>query len=128
MNHALADTSIFIAREGQRFVQEELIPPLLFVSVITYAELRAGVLATSDATSRARRLSTLEAIPSEAIVPISASVAEVWASLRVSLRDAGKSMKVNDSWIAATAISLDVPIVTQDADFEGVPGLVTIRV
>jgi predicted nucleic acid-binding protein len=27
-------------------------------------------------------------------------------------------MPVNDSWIAATALALDVPVVTQDSDYD----------
>lgn len=34
----------------------------------------------------------------------------------------------NDSWIAATAIARDLPIVTQDDDYDGIPGLEVIRV
>jgi predicted nucleic acid-binding protein len=37
-------------------------------------------------------------------------------------------LPVNDSWIAATAISLGTPIVTQDDDYGDVPGLEIIRV
>jgi len=37
-------------------------------------------------------------------------------------------MPLNDSWIAATAMSLGVPMVTQDADYVSVPGLDVIRV
>ena len=37
-------------------------------------------------------------------------------------------MPVNDSWIAATAISLGVPIVTQYDDYVDVPGLPVIHV
>jgi hypothetical protein len=37
-------------------------------------------------------------------------------------------MPVNDSWIAATAISLGVPVVTQDEDYVTVPGLDVIHV
>jgi predicted nucleic acid-binding protein len=37
-------------------------------------------------------------------------------------------MGVNGAWIAATAIALGVPLVTQDADFDGVPGLDVVRV
>ena len=33
------------------------------------------------------------------------------------LRDSGQRMPVNDSWIAATALALGVPVVTQDDDF-----------
>jgi len=33
-----------------------------------------------------------------------------------------------DSWIAATALALGVPVVTQDDGYAGVPGLPVIRV
>jgi predicted nucleic acid-binding protein len=46
----------------------------------------------------------------------------------VALRDLGRRMGVNDSWIAATAIALEVPLVTQDEDCAEVPGLRVIRV
>ena len=44
------------------------------------------------------------------------------------MRDTGKRMPVNDSWIAATAMSLGVPVVTQDEDYVEVVGLEVIRV
>jgi len=37
-------------------------------------------------------------------------------------------MPVNDSWIAATAMTLGVPVVTQDDDDVGVAGLSVLRV
>jgi hypothetical protein len=37
-------------------------------------------------------------------------------------------MPVNDSWIAATAMALGVPVVTQDEDYVDVAGLTVIRV
>ncbi len=37
-------------------------------------------------------------------------------------------MPVSGSWIAATAMSLGVPVVTQNADYVEVPGLDVIRV
>jgi predicted nucleic acid-binding protein len=37
-------------------------------------------------------------------------------------------MPVNDSWIAATAISLGVPVVTQDDDYPELDELTVIRV
>ena len=61
-------------------------------------------------------------------LPIDAHVAHAWATLRLALRDAGKRMPINDSWIAATAIAKDMPVVTQDGDYDDVPGLEVIRV
>ena len=37
-------------------------------------------------------------------------------------------MPVNDSWIAATAMTLGVPVVTQDKDYVELDGLSVIRV
>ena len=37
-------------------------------------------------------------------------------------------MPVNDSWIAATAMALDVPVVTQDDDYVELGELQIIRV
>jgi predicted nucleic acid-binding protein len=56
-------------------------------------------------------------------IPIDESVAEARAMLRILLRDSGQRMPVNDSWSAATAVALRIPMVTQDEDYVDVPGL-----
>ncbi len=124
----LADTSLFIALESGRPFAEVAVPDVLAASVVTLAELRAGVLAARDLPTRARRLATLEYVLRLDLVPIDAAVADAWAILRVALRDLGRSMKVNDAWIAATAIALGVPVVTQDDDFAGAPLVEVVRV
>ena len=124
----LADTSVFIAREARRPIDIEAMPDRLAVSVITIGELRAGVLAATDAVIRDRRLDTLTAALSLEPIPIDLEVANAWARLRLALRDADLRMPVNDSWIAATAMALNVPIVTQDDDFPALAGLRVINV
>lgn len=126
--HGLADTSVFIARESRRPIDVEAMPDRLAVSVITIGELRAGVLAASDMTTRDRRLDTLTAALSLEPIPVDVEVANAWARLRLALRDAGLRMPVNDSWIAATAMALGVPIVTQDDDFPTLANLTVIHV
>jgi predicted nucleic acid-binding protein len=37
-------------------------------------------------------------------------------------------MPINDSWIAATALALNVAVVTQDDKYVNVPGLTVISV
>ena len=124
----LADTSVFIARETGRPLDQQALPDELAVSVITIGELRAGVLVASDSESRARRLDTLTAALRLDPVPVDGAVAEAWARLRVRLRDTGQRMPLNDSWIAATAMALAVPVVTQDDDYVQVADLTVIRV
>lgn len=125
LSRGLADTSVFVARETGRPIQQRSIPEELAVSVITIGELRAGVLAASDTATRDRRLSTLAAALGLQPMPIDDNVAAAWARLRLALRDEGLRMPVNDSWIAATAMAHDVAIVTQDDDF---PSLDLFRV
>ena len=125
---ALADTSVFIARESRRPIDIEAMPDRLAVSVITIGELRAGVLAATDTTTRDRRLDTLTAALSLEPIPVDVEVANAWARLRLALREAGLRMPVNDSWIAATAMALDVPIVTQDDDFLTLAELTVIHI
>jgi predicted nucleic acid-binding protein len=127
MTSGLADTSVFIASERNRPIQVERLPDQLAVSVITIGELRAGVLAAAVLEVRDRRLATLTRALDLDPVPIDQRVAEVWAGLRVSLRDHGLRMPVNDSWIAATAIALGLPVVTQDDDYLHAPGLEVIH-
>lgn len=128
MSDGLADTSVFIARESGRPLRVEALPDRLAVSVVTIGELRAGVLAARDLVTRDRRLTTLTAALALDPVPVDEEVAGAWARLRVTLRDLGLRMAVNDSWIAATALTLGVPVVTQDEGYVSVPGLDVIRV
>ena len=128
MSDGLADTTVFITHESGRPLRADALPDRLAISVITIGELRAGVLAAGDLRTRDRRLSTLTAALALEPVPVDERVADAWARLRVTLRDLGLRMPVNDSWIAATAISLGVPVVTQDDDYVEVPGLAVVHV
>lgn len=128
MTRGLADTSLFIATESGRELDGGKVPDELAVSMVTYGELRLGVLAATDAYAHERRLATLLRAAQFELVPVDERVADAWAALLVRLKAAGRSMKANDSWIAATALSLGVPVVTQDSDFDGVPGLDVLKV
>lgn len=129
MSRGLGDTSLFIARETGRPIDAAAVPDQIALSVITLGELRAGALTAGSLIVRDRRLSTLADALSLEVVPIDERIAETWARLRLTLRDAGQRMPANDSWIAATAMALGVPVVTQDADYDvSVAGLEVIRV
>ena len=114
---AVLDTSVFIAREQGRPLGE--LPEEVAVSVVTISELRYGVLAAEDHAQRAVRLSTLEAARRLGRpLPIDEAVGDELARLRVALRATGRAMKVMDAWIAATAMTHDAAVCTQDADFD----------
>jgi predicted nucleic acid-binding protein len=123
----LADTSVFIAQEFGRPLSGEP-PARVAVSVVTIAELRLGVLAAPDVESRAQRLETLSRAEALEPLPVDRDVAGAWARLRLALRDAGRRMPLNDSWIAATALAHRMPVVSQDGDYDGVPLIELVRV
>ena len=116
-SQGLADTSVFIAAESGRPLRFESLPDELRVSVITVAELEAGVLAAQSIAARAARLRTLERAMALEPLTVDAAAASAWARLRVELHGAGRRVNVNDLWIAAVAIANDLPVVTQDDDF-----------
>lgn len=128
---ALLDTSVFIARESGRPLDVDSLPDESYVSVITLAELHAGVLAATTTPIRSRRLTTLEAVNSIEALPVTSDAARHWAELRVQLAEEGRRAKINDLWIAAVAQANDLDVVTQDDDFdviEQVGGPIVIRV
>jgi predicted nucleic acid-binding protein len=120
---AVFDTSVFIGREGRGVGTLAQWAPI--VSVITIAELRLGVrLAKSDEVAAQRSAMLADAMKGR-IVPIDvALIAEAWCTLRVALK---RKISANDSWIAATALALGVPIVTQDDDFNAASELLLIE-
>ena len=127
----ILDTSVFIATETGRQLDESLIPADVATTVITLAELNAGVLTATSSDIRARRLATLESVADMAALPVDEKAARMWARLRIHLAETGRRVRVNDLWIAAIAASRALPVVTQDDDFDaldGAAGLTIVRV
>jgi predicted nucleic acid-binding protein len=124
----LLDTSVFIASESGRRLDEGSLPDEAAISAITLGELHVGVLAASDVDIRARRLATLEAVADLETLPVDNAVAATWAVLRVHLAEAQRRINVNDLWIAATAVAHGLPVVTQDDDFGPVAGVRQLEV
>ena len=127
----LLDTSVFIAAESGRPLDEERIPDETALSVVTLAELQAGVLAAEDVAVRARRMATLASAADIEVVGVDEAAALMWAHMRVHLAQTGQRCNVNDLWIAATAAAHGLAVVTRDDDFgpvESVGGLHVIRV
>src|SRR5262249_37223666 len=105
------------------------VPEDLSVSVITVGELFLGVILADDPELRARRLRTVAFVQSNfEPLPIDEAAAHAWADLVGVLRREGKRVPLNDAWIAAIAVSRGMPVVTQDDDYDAMPGVEVIRV
>ena len=95
------------------------------ISFQTVAALRFGALRRGWGEARMRRLDAL--IHRAVVIHSGAELVEVHAQLRTACEVAGHALAQRvhtaDQWIAATAIRHDIPLVSNDGIFRGVPGL-----
>ena len=124
----LLDTSVFIAIESGRKLRTEAMPLTAAISSVTKAELRAGILVADDIAARDRRIDTLSLADRIAVLPVDEEVAGTWAQMRAYLAASGRRVNVNDVWIAATAAAHEIPVFTQDVDFDAVNGVAGLTV
>lgn len=127
MSRAIADTSVFIAREAGRPLED--LPDEIAVSVVTAAELELGVLRARDRTVRAARLATLSRVRAEyPLLSIDDATASCFARIADEQLSADRKLRRHDTWIAATALRHGAAVVTQDADFTSIPSVAVLRV
>lgn len=127
MSRAVADTSVFIARESGRPLGE--LPDEIAVSVITAAELELGVLRAEEPTTRATRLRTLSRVRAEyPLLVIDDETASCFARIADEELRAGRKIRRHDAWIAATALRHNAAVVTQDTDFSAFAAVRVIHV
>ena len=125
---ALLDTSFFVATESGRPLGEMGGVTETEVSVVTLAELTVGVLMASDA-DRPARVASLSAVESTwDPLPVDAEVARQFARIVALLRVDGRRIPILDAIVAATALVEQIPVVTQDQDYDAIPGVDVIRV
>ena len=62
----------------------------------------------------------------EVVMPTTATI-DHCARIRAEQARVGRSLALDDAWIAATAMTLGCPLATDDRDLAGVPGLEVIQ-
>ncbi len=116
---ALIDTSVLI---GGTSHAEELGVSAWAVSTVSIGELQAGVLLAEEAEARAGRLRRLSAVLAAApVLPVDQYVAMRYGELRAA---SGRA-PTNDLWIAATALSHELTLLTADAKQASLPLVAT---
>ena len=129
MTHGyLADTSIFVAAE-QRLPLGH--PPAgdARVSVATLTELVVGARRAATQPLRTLREATLTRARAFVALPYDERVAERLGELLATARAAGRRAGAMDAIIAATAVTHDLFVWTQDDDFDALAELLpTLRV
>jgi predicted nucleic acid-binding protein len=124
----LLDTSVLIAVENGRPLRTEALSETTAISVVTRAELRVGIFAAEDIETRDRRLMTFELANRMVALPVDEAVSRAWAQMRAYSGASGGKVGVNDMWIAATAAAHEIPVFTQDSDFDALNGIAGLTV
>lgn len=121
----LIDTSVLIDVERGALPLAPLETDEKAISVISVSELLHGVHRADHSARRVKREAVVEQIL-DAVeqLPIDSAVARVHARVWAGLESSGETIPAHDLWIAATALTHGLELVTSNArDFERVPGL-----
>ena len=131
MNAAVVDTNVLIAflERGSRVADVLGRFDRLLVPAAVDAEFRAGIdLATRTGRRRVQVLDGFLGESSVAFVSADRDVSIKYAMLYRVLKRQGTPIPVNDIWIAASALVLNVPLCTFDQHFRNVPLLEVVEV
>lgn len=89
---------------------------LLHLPVIVLGEFRFGIQRSREAARLGRRLIELEA--DAEILPVDKETVSQYATIREQLRQDGRPIPQNDTWIAAISRQHELPIVSRDVHFD----------
>jgi predicted nucleic acid-binding protein len=129
MSVRVIDTDVlsFLFRSDTRAAAyaPHLFGQVLTISFQTRAEMLRGAVSANWGERRRHQLE--QWLRRYAIVHSSDDLCLYWAEAIDSARRGGRPIAPADAWIAATALYLDVPLVTHNAgDYAGVAGLTVI--
>ena len=96
---------------------------VLILPVIVLGELISGFEAGTRPAENEERLKLFLEAPSVRVQDATEDIARRYARLVNALRRAGTPLPTNDIWIAATAMELGARLITYDAHFRHIPGL-----
>ena len=127
----LVDTNAFIHLTRGRSKAEALRPFVersrMVLSFVTVAELRLGAEVRGYNEESRRRMES--EIGGSVVVPPTDELSHEWARLTCEARAMnpghalGQQAQAHDAGVAATARLFDLPLLTEDGDFGGFPGL-----
>ena len=125
MRRVLLDTNAYsaLARGDDAVLDAISEADVVYVSVVVLGELYAGFKSGSrEAANREALLRLLER-PTVRTLSLTPDTAEVYASVKHALKQAGTPIPTNDVWICAHALEVGAVVITDDAHFSQVPGV-----
>ena len=122
----MIDTNAYSAfKRGDRPIVEALArADEILVPVPVLGELRAGFRAGRREAENLGELEAFLSSPRVRVQVLGEETAVFWAELQGALKAAGSPIPTNDLWIAASALESGSILLTRDAHFEAVAGLI----
>ena len=116
---------LYKGRDEAKLYEPHLFGNILVISFQTQAELFRGALAANWGAQRRQHLESR--LNKYVVEPSSYALSLRWAQAMDSARRNGRPIAAADSWVAATALHLGVPLITHNRNhFIGVDGLTII--
>ncbi len=97
------------------------------ISSISIGELLSGFKGGSKEQQNREELEEFLDSPRVTVYSVDETTAEFYAEILDGLRKTGKPIPTNDIWIAAVTFQYGFKLLSEDAHFQNVAGLVVIR-
>jgi tRNA(fMet)-specific endonuclease VapC len=97
----------------------------IYLPVVVIGELRFGALNSGRAAQNLRRIEQL--VSRCRVLDATVGTAEVYARIRLHLKQKGKPIPENDLWIATLCVEHDLPLATSDVHFAEVDDLKVVK-
>ena len=125
MKRIVIDTNVysFLLRGRMDIAQLLSTCDSVLVPAVVLGELEAGFRKGSRYEQNKAGLTRFLSVPSVQVLEVTSAAAEAYGRTYVDLQTAGAMIPINDVWIAAQAMSENVPLVTFDAHFRKINGL-----
>lgn len=117
------DTCVYLIRKAPGLKPKSILHDC-HVSVIVLGELEYGVANSQETRREQNRQALLDFVSAVQISPLTESVSEMYGQVRAEIKK--QPIGPNDTWIAAHALALQLPLVTNNVrEFSRVPKLVS---
>lgn len=125
MNKIILDTNCYAAylAGDQEVLQALTEAKITFMSIFVLGELYAGFKGGTREKENREILRTF--LKKSSVITLNASIetAELFGTVKDTLKQAGRPIPINDVWIAAHALEYGAVLVTRDKHFLNIPGL-----